>query len=156
MHSNKKTFSKKMWLLLVLIPLLAAVAIFGRDVIHHKFNNEPVVVSKSFARGNKPVQFVEIKNLIITLKDSKSERYLQLELGVATGDDNDIKKVVAMVPVIQAATVDLLSSMDYQAVRHTSIVDLRRQLMNEYKKDFERLNTPMPFDDVVISRMVFQ
>ncbi|EKN6004552.1 TPA: flagellar basal body-associated FliL family protein [Yersinia enterocolitica] len=75
---------------------------------------------------------------------------------MATGDDNDIKKVVAMVPVIQAATVNLLSSMDYQAVRQTSIVDIRRQLMSEYKKDFEKLNAPMPFDDVVISRMVFQ
>ena len=46
--------------------------------------------------------------------------------------------------------------MDYQAVRETSIVDLRRQLMSEYKRDFEKLNAPMPFDDVVISRMVFQ
>ncbi len=61
-----------------------------------------------------------------------------------------------MVPVIQATTVNLLSSMDYQAVRHTSILDLRRQLMNEYKQDFAGLNVPMPFDDVVISRMVFQ
>ncbi|EPS8492678.1 flagellar basal body-associated FliL family protein [Yersinia enterocolitica] len=155
MNTEKKTFSLKMWVSLLLIILVSA-AIFGREFIQNKFNSEPVVVSKSFVRGDKAVQFVEIKNMIITLKDNKTERYLQLELGVATGDDNDIKKVVAMVPVIQAATVNLLSSMDYQAVRQTSIVDIRRQLMNEYKKDFEKLNAPMPFDDVVISRMVFQ
>ncbi|AOF13791.1 putative flagellar biogenesis protein [Yersinia enterocolitica] len=155
MNTEKKTFSLKMWVSLLLIILVSA-AIFGREFIQNKFNSEPVVVSKSFVRGDKAVQFVEIKNMIITLKDHKTERYLQLELGVATGDDNDIKKVVAMVPVIQAATVSLLSSMDYQAVRQTSIVDIRRQLMNEYKKDFEKLNAPMPFDDVVISRMVFQ
>ncbi|HHH0209604.1 TPA: flagellar basal body-associated protein FliL [Yersinia enterocolitica] len=155
MNTEKKTFSLKMWVSLLLIILVSA-AIFGREFIQNKFNSEPVVVSKSFVRGDKAVQFVEIKNMIITLKDNKTERYLQLELGVATGDDNDIKKVVAMVPVIQAATVSLLSSMDYQAVRQTSIVDIRRQLMNEYKKDFEKLNALMPFDDVVISRMVFQ
>ncbi|HEN3580462.1 flagellar basal body-associated FliL family protein [Yersinia enterocolitica] len=155
MNTEKKTFSLKMWVSLLLIILVSA-AILGREFIQNKFNSEPVVVSKSFVRGDKAVQFVEIKNMIITLKDNKTERYLQLELGVATGDDNDIKKVVAMVPVIQAATVNLLSHMDYQAVRQTSIVDIRRQLMNEYKKDFEKLNTPMPFDDVVISRMVFQ
>ncbi len=155
MNTEKKTFSLKMWVSLLLIILVSA-AILGREFIQNKFNSEPVVVSKSFVRGDKAVQFVEIKNMIITLKDNKTERYLQLELGVATGDDNDIKKVVAMVPVIQAATVNLLSSMDYQAVRQTSIVDIRRQLMNEYKKDFEKLNAPMPFDDVVISRMVFQ
>ncbi|HEN3568061.1 TPA: flagellar basal body-associated FliL family protein [Yersinia enterocolitica] len=155
MNTEKKTFSLKMWVSLLLIILVSA-AILGREFIQNKFNSEPVVVSKSFVRGDKAVQFVEIKNMIITLKDNKTERYLQLELGVATGDDNDIKKVVAMVPVIQAATVNLLSHMDYQAVRQTSIVDIRRQLMNEYKKDFEKLNAPMPFDDVVISRMVFQ
>lgn len=117
---------------------------------------QPATVSQSFTRGNKAVQFVEIKNMVITLKDNNTERYLQLELGMATGDDKDIKNVIAMVPVIQATTVNLLSSMDYQAVRHTSILDLRRQLMNEYKQDFAGLNVPMPFDDVVISRMVFQ
>ncbi|AKP33094.1 flagellar basal body-associated FliL family protein [Yersinia aleksiciae] len=148
--------SKKIWVIILLIALVAALAVFFRNTILGEANSQPVTISKSFIRGNKAVQFVEIKNMVITLKDNKSERYLQLELGVATGDDNDIKKVVAMVPVIRAATVSLLSSMDYQAVRHTSIVDLRRQLMNEYKSDFEKLNAPMPFDDVVISRMVFQ
>ncbi len=155
MNTQKKTFSMKVWGLLLLIALVA-VAVIYHDVIFEKLNSKPVVISKSFVRGNKSVQFVEIKNMIITLKDTKAERYLQLELGMATGDDNDIKKVIAMVPVIQSATVNLLSNMDYQAVRNTSIVDLRRQLMNEYKKDFEKLNEPMPFDDVVISRMVFQ
>lgn len=155
MNTQKKTFSMKVWGPLLLISLIA-VAVKYHDAIWDKLNNKPAVVSKSFVRGNKSVQFVEIKNMIITLKDTKAERYLQLELGMATGDDNDIKKVVSMVPVIQSATVNLLSHMDYQAVRNTSIVDLRRQLMNEYKKDFEKLNAQMPFDDVVISRMVFQ
>ena len=145
----------KVWVLLLLI-ILAAVAANYHDAILAKFKSTPAAINQSFVRGNKAVQFVEIKNIIITLKDNKSERYLQLELGLATGDDNDVKKVIAMVPAIQSATVNLLSNMDYQVVRNTSIVDLRRQLMGEYKKDFEKLNAPMPFDDVVISRMVFQ
>lgn len=155
MNSNKKTLSMKVWGLLLLI-ILTAAAVNYHTAILAKFKSKPVAISKSFIRGNKAVQFVEIKNMIITLKDNKSERYLQLELGIATGDNNDVKKVIAMVPVIQSATVNLLSNMDYQAVRNTSIIDLRRQLMSEYKKDFESLNVPMPFDDVVISRMVFQ
>ncbi|CND28562.1 flagellar basal body-associated FliL family protein [Yersinia alsatica] len=155
MNSNKKTLSMKVWGLLLLIILTAAAVNYHKDILA-KFKSKPVTISKSFIRGNKAVQFVEIKNMIITLKDNKSERYLQLELGIATGDNNDVKKVIAMVPVIQSATVNLLSNMDYQAVRNTSIIDLRRQLMSEYKKDFESLNVPMPFDDVVISRMVFQ
>lgn len=141
---------------LLLISGVIAVFLFSRETILKKMGYQPATVSQSFVRGNKAVQFVEIKNMVITLKDNNAERYLQLELGMATGDDKDIKNVIAMVPVIQATTVNLLSNMDYQAVRHTSILDLRRQLMNEYKQDFAELNVPMPFDDVVISRMVFQ
>ncbi|QHB33943.1 flagellar basal body-associated FliL family protein [Yersinia canariae] len=156
MNTEKKIFPLRMWILLLLISLIVVVAILARDVIQDKLKDEPVTVSKSFIRGNKSVQFVEINNMIITLKDSENERYLQLELGVATGDDNDIKAVVSMGPVIRAATINLLSHMDYQAARNTSIIDLRRQLMGEYKRDFEKLNVPMPFDDVLISRLIFQ
>ncbi|MGE4802263.1 flagellar basal body-associated FliL family protein [Yersinia hibernica] len=156
MNTEKKTFPLKRGGLFLLIPLMVVMTILARDVIGDERKTEPVAASKSFIRGNKAVQFVEIDNMIITLKDSKNERYLQLELGVATGDDNDIKAVVSMGLVIRAATINLLSHMDYQAVRRTSIADLRQQLMSEYKKDFEKLNVPMPFDDVIISRMLFQ
>ncbi|CNC47205.1 flagellar basal body-associated protein FliL [Yersinia similis] len=156
MKTKKKAFSMKMRVFLLLISGVIAVFLFSRETIFKKMGYQPATVSHSFIRGNKAVQFVEIKNMVITLKDNNTERYLQLELGMATGDDKDIKNVIAMVPVIQATTVNLLSNMDYQAVRHTSILDLRRQLMNEYKQDFAELNVPMPFDDVVISRMVFQ
>ncbi|AAS63226.1 putative flagellar biogenesis protein [Yersinia pestis biovar Microtus str. 91001] len=156
MKTKKKVFSPKIRAFLLLISGMAAVFLFSRESVLKQMGYQPATVSQSFTRGNKAVQFVEIKNMVITLKDNNTERYLQLELGMATGDDKDIKNVIAMVPVIQATTVNLLSSMDYQAVRHTSILDLRRQLMNEYKQDFAGLNVPMPFDDVVISRMVFQ
>ncbi|EKA26427.1 putative flagellar biogenesis protein [Yersinia enterocolitica subsp. enterocolitica WA-314] len=38
-----------------------------------------MAASKSFVRGDKAIQFVELKNMLITLDDNKSERYLQLE-----------------------------------------------------------------------------
>ncbi|CNH98647.1 putative flagellar biogenesis protein [Yersinia aldovae] len=155
MNRKKVTFPLKIWLFL-LLAILATITLLGCNTFWAKLNRELVTTGKSFVRGEKTVQFVEIKNMIITLNDNKSERYLQLELGIATGDDDDVKRVIAMVPVIRAATVNLLSNRDYQTVRQISITDLRRQLMDEYRKEFEYLNSEMPFDGVVISRMVFQ
>lgn len=155
MDSKNATPFWKMWLFLLLV-ISIGVILFGGNTLWMKLNRELVTASKSFVRGDKIVQFVEIKNMVITLDDNKSERYLQLELGIATGDDDDIKRVIAMLPAIRAATVNLLTNSDYQAIRQMSITDLRRELMNEYKKEFEYLNSEIPFDGVVISQMVFR
>lgn len=57
-------------------------------------NEDKALISdcqKSFVRGDKTVQLVELKNMVITLDENKSERYLQLKSGIATGDDDEIK-----------------------------------------------------------------
>lgn len=79
-----------MWLFLCLI-ILTSIILFSYNASWAKLNHELVAVSKSFVRGDKVVQFVELKNMIITLGDNKSERYSLLELGIATGDDDEIK-----------------------------------------------------------------
>ncbi|WP_087943367.1 flagellar basal body-associated FliL family protein [Candidatus Regiella insecticola] len=95
--------------------------------------------------------------MVITLKNiDDEERYMLLELGIATGDDADVKKVTALTPAIRGATVNLLSGMNYQEIRSFTIADLRQSLMSEYQRNFNELKVPMPFDDVVISKMVFQ
>ncbi|WP_342221737.1 flagellar basal body-associated FliL family protein [Candidatus Fukatsuia endosymbiont of Tuberolachnus salignus] len=153
-----KKFSK------ILIVIAIAATLIGGWVAFN-YQNEikkdpikpPTWCAKNFVRGNKAVQFVEIKNMVITLKNiDQDERYMLLELGIATGDDDDIKKVNALTPAIRGATVNLLSGMNYREVRDLTIADLRQSLMSEYQKNFNQLKVPMPFDDVVISKMVFQ
>ncbi|WP_174848884.1 flagellar basal body-associated FliL family protein [Yersinia artesiana] len=154
MDSKKEEFPWRTGLFLLLV-ILISIILLGGNPLWMKLNRELETVSKSFVHGDKVVQFVELKNMVITLDDNKSERYLQLELGIATNDD-DIKRVIEILPAIRAATVNLLTHRDYQAVRQMSVVDLRRELMNEYKKEFEYLNSEIPFDAVVISKMVFR
>lgn len=155
MDSKKTIPAIKIWLFILLV-IATSIICFGRNPLWMKLNRELETVSKSFVHGDKVVQFVELKNIVITLDDNKSERYLQLELGIATGDDDDIKRVIEMLPAIRAATVNLLTHSDYQTVRQMSVADLRRELMNEYKKEFKYFNSEIPFDGVVISKMVFR
>lgn len=103
------------------------------------------------------VQFVEIKNLIITLKDSTSaERYLLLELALATGNQENASRLQEMEPAIRGATVSLLANMDYNDVRNMHINTLRDQLTAAYAERFAGLKVHAPFDDVIISKMIFQ
>ena len=46
--------------------------------------------------------------------------------------------------------------MDYDAVRGMDVALLRDKLMQAYAERFESLKTRMPFNDVIISKMVFQ
>lgn len=103
------------------------------------------------------MEFVEIKNVVVTLKSrGDSERYLLLELALTTGSAADTHRAEELSPAIRGATVNLLSAMDYDAVRAMSVEVLRDKLMNAYSERFKSLNTRMPFKDVIISKMVFQ
>lgn len=153
--------SKRSKILIFLV--IVATVVAGWMAFNYQRNikkeriNPPIWCPKNFVRGSKPVQFVEIKNMVITLKNiDDEERYMLLELGIATGDDADVKKVTALTPAIRGATVNLLSGMNYQEIRSFTIADLRQSLMSEYQRNFNELKVPMPFDDVVISKMVFQ
>lgn len=78
MDSKKEKFSLRMWLFLCLI-ILTSIILFSYNAFWAKLNRELVAASKSFVRGDKAVQFVELKNIVITLDENKSERYLPLE-----------------------------------------------------------------------------
>ncbi|MBB1198966.1 flagellar basal body-associated FliL family protein [Enterobacteriaceae bacterium 89] len=103
------------------------------------------------------VEFVEIKNVVITLKsNSNNERYLLLGVSLATSDPKKTQSAEDMIPAIRGATVALLSDMDYQVVRNMSVGELRDKLNAAYVEKFASLKIPVPFDDVIISKMVFQ
>lgn len=106
---------------------------------------------------SREVEFVEIKNMVITLKGSADEeRYLLLEVNLATTSEKQKKVAESLAPAIRGATVSLLSELDYQAVRAMSVNALREKLMAAYSERFASLKIAQPFDDVIISKMLFQ
>ncbi|KID06621.1 flagellar biogenesis protein [Hafnia alvei] len=153
-----KTFSLGLVIALVAAVLAAVLAIMGNHILAQPENGVGDKISKMFsADGEATVEFVEIKNVVITLKsDNKKERYLLLELALATSDGKETARTEAMVPAIRGATVSLLSDMEYSHIRGMNVVELREQLMAAYVKKFKALNTGVPFHDVIISKMVFQ
>lgn len=120
-----------------------------------KGSDEPQIVSHNIKVDN--VRFTEVKNIIITLKNTqRSERYLLLELGLATSNDGQAKQIDTIIPMLRSATVNLMSTMDYQEARGISMQDLRKRLMETYHTEFAAMHLTVPFDDVVVSKMVFQ
>lgn len=153
----------KTFLLGLLIALIAALFAAGLTVFATQAMKDEKGLSAISGLFNSSdeeeslVEFVEIKNVIITLKNTgNKERYLLLELALTTDDPDNTTRTEEMIPIVRGATVSLLSDMDYDIVRGLSVNQLREQLLAAYTARFKSLKASMPFKDVIISKMVFQ
>ncbi|WP_312742569.1 flagellar basal body-associated FliL family protein [Cedecea neteri] len=152
-----KTFSLGLLIALIAAAFAAVLTIVGTHVLTKEEGASGMLVSLFSTAGEKHVEFVEIKNVVITLQSIGSkERYLLLELALVADAPRDVQIINDMSPAIRGATVSLLSDMNYDTVRAMSVSELKVELMKAYRERFRTLNTAIPFQDVVISKMVFQ
>ena len=145
----------------VIIALVTAVTAAGLTVVgtHLLRSEEGASTLSSWFSSSKtqPVEFVVVENLVITLKGGGGkERYLLLELNLATSGADNVRQSEEMIPAIRGATVSLLSDMEYSAVRALSVNALHDKLKAAYDARFSSLKMNVPFNDVIISKMVFQ
>ena len=152
-----KTFSLGLLIALIAAAFAAVLTIVGTHVLTKEKGESGMLTSLFSSSDVKHVEFVEIKNVVITLQSNGSkERYLLLELALAADEPRDVQLINDMSPAIRGATVSLLSDMDYETVRGMSVSDLKKRLMTAYTERFKSLNSKIPFRDVIISKMVFQ
>lgn len=156
---NIKTLILNFILMLVAAVITALLVLAGSRYLDNKSDNNEngSFFSSQPADDKKNLQFVEIKNLVITLKsNSVKERYLLLDLALTTRDDAQSQKAENLLPKIKGIAVDVLTSMDYSEVRNMTVMELRSLMMERYQSAFHNINVTIPFDDVTISKMVFQ
>lgn len=152
-----KTFSLGLVIALIAAAFAALLTIVGTHVLGSDENKGGMLTLLFSGSDERYVEFVEIKNVVITLQSIGSkERYLLLELALATNDPHRVQVINDMSPAIRGATVSLLSSMHYDTVRAMSVSELKAELMMAYDERFRSLSIAMPFQDVIISKMVFQ
>ena len=152
---NAKTISFGLAIALVTALLTACLTVAGTWLLRADTASESNPLTSLFKSSTpQQVEFVEIKN---TLKGKgNTERYLMLELNLATMSAENARTAQDMIPAIRGATVNLFSEMDYDAVRALSVSNLHDKLKAAYAARFDSLKMDVPFDDVIISKMVFQ
>lgn len=152
-----KTFSLGLLIALIAAALAAVLTIVGTHMLSKDEGDSGMLTSLFSVSGEQRVEFVEIKNVVITLQSTSSkERYLLLELALATSDPHSVQMINDMSPAVRGATVSLLSGKQYDAVRAMSVSELKAELMKAYRERFRTLNSTVPFQDVIISKLVFQ
>nr|WP_314418347.1 flagellar basal body-associated FliL family protein [uncultured Erwinia sp.] len=156
---NIKTLILNFILMLVAAAIAAVLVTGGTQYLEStgEDGEKSALFTSQAAEAKKHLQFVEIKNLVITLKsNSVKERYLLLDLALTTHDDTQSQRAENLLPKIKGIAVDVLTSMDYSEVRGMSVMELRALMMERYQSAFHNISVTIPFDDVTISKMVFQ
>lgn len=155
-----KTILLNFILMLTTAMITAVLVLGGSQYVNKKdeSSTSPMFFSSSPEKQKeKDLHFVEIKNLVITLKSNTvKERYLLLDLALTTYDTAQTKRAENLLPKIKGVAVDVLSSMSYDEVRGMTVLELRSMMMLRYKTAFKNINVTLPFQDVTVSKIVFQ
>lgn len=151
---------KKFRLILIIVVLLSLLAANGWWLFsaNSASGNGGSNFAKLLQSTPPAASFIEVKNLVITLQgEGGRERYMLLDLVLVVHGEEQSSKAEAFLPAVRGATVALLNNQPYSEVRARPIMELHDQLMKRYHQESSQLGfAPLPFDDVMISKMVFQ
>lgn len=154
---NKKTLALGLCMLLLTIVTSVSITLFGTYLLNRDKEGSSSFSQFFSSTKEHSLAFVELKNVVLTLQShSTHERYLLLELALVTNDPENIERIKDIAPALRGATVSLLSDMEYTVVRAMNVGTLREQLMKAYRERLESLGSEIPFNDVIISKMIFQ
>lgn len=150
---------KKSLVIIFIILLLAVLAAGGWWALSAKqTSGHEGVVGSLFHSAPPEAGFLEVQDLIITLQGEEGrERYLLLDLVLVVRGEDQSAKATRFEPAVRSATVALLNNQPYASLRTRPVSQLHDELLKRYQQESSRLGLDtLPFDDVMISKMVFQ
>lgn len=151
---------KKSLIIVVIVLLLAVIGVGGWWIMaDHKTENKASQGMGSWFKSKPPqASFIEIKDLVITLQAEENRpRYLLLDVVLVVRGEEQSTQSQAFEPAVRSATVALLNNQPFDEVRSRTILSLHDQLLKRYQDEAAHLGfQALPFDDIMISKMVFQ
>jgi len=151
---------KKSLLLVLIVILLAIIGVGGWWLMadHKTENNETQGMGSWFKSKPPQASFIEIKDLVITLQAEENRpRYVLLDVVLVVRGEEQSTQAQAFEPAIRSATVALLNNQPFDQVRSRTLPELHDQLLKRYQDEAKHLGFQvLPFDDIMISKMVFQ
>lgn len=101
--------------------------------------------------------FVALKESVITLSDAQGEdHYMLLALTMVAESEEASKKIQADEPLYQSIVLTTLADREYEKVRALKINEIKTLLNTALNRELKLRDTPLPYSDILISKMVFQ
>ncbi|WP_148873034.1 flagellar basal body-associated FliL family protein, partial [Serratia marcescens] len=101
--------------------------------------------------------FVSLSDSVVTLHDADNDdHYMLVELAMVVDNDNAAKKIMADEPLYQSVIVSTLADMKYEQARAMKINELRALLTSAFNSELNRREATIPYNDILIKKVVFQ
>ncbi|MET1076695.1 MAG: flagellar basal body-associated FliL family protein [Pseudomonas sp.] len=101
-------------------------------------------------------QFQPVDKLIVSLAEAGREHYIVFDLVLQAGLETEKKKLEQIDPMVRNSAVAHFTGMKFQELRGQSIAQLQAGLEKAVLGDFGSRNLLVPFEHVLISKMVVQ
>ncbi|WP_435954656.1 flagellar basal body-associated FliL family protein [Dryocola sp. BD626] len=155
---------KKTILIGLLVVLLAAIVGGGAaaGAIYFMKSSAPASADSKAAEKAKVKKesqniFVSLSDSVVTLHDvDNDDHYMLVELALVVDNDVASKKALADEPLYQSIIVATLADMKYEEARTLKISELRKLLTDSLAKELSNREVTIPYNDVLVKKVVFQ
>lgn len=101
-------------------------------------------------------QFHPVDKVIVSLADDGREHYIVFDLVLQAGLETEKKKLEQIDPMVRNSAVAHFTSLKFQELRGQAIPQLQTALEAAVLNDFAARNLLVPFEHVLISKMIVQ
>lgn len=101
-------------------------------------------------------QFHPVDKVIVSLAGDGREHYIVFDLVLQAGLETEKKKLEQIDPMVRNSAVAHFTSLTFQELRGQAIPQLQTALEAAILKDFGARNLLLPFEHVLISKMIVQ
>lgn len=100
--------------------------------------------------------FFPVPKIIVSLQGEGREHYFVLDLVLQADILADTKKLEQIDPMVRTSVVGHLSAMSFAQLRGMPIADLQVSLETALLQDFSSKKLAVPFDHVLVSKLIVQ
>ncbi len=101
-------------------------------------------------------EFYPVEKIIVSLRNDGRERYFVLDLMLLAKRSDTPKRFEPVEPIVRNSVVSYLSGLKFDELRSLQIAELQARLEEAVRTDFNNKRIAMPFEQVLVSKLIVQ
>lgn len=100
--------------------------------------------------------FVPVEKIIVSSRGEDREHYFVIDLVLQGKADQERKKLESVAPMVRSSVVANLTPEKFETLRAMPIAEVQQRLEKALLDDFAARKVVVPFDHVLLSKMIVQ
>ncbi|MCP8462713.1 flagellar basal body-associated FliL family protein [Pseudomonas sp. ZM23] len=100
--------------------------------------------------------FVPVEKIIVSSRGEDREHYFVIDLVLQGRSDQERKKLESVAPMVRSSVVANLTPEKFETLRAMPIGDVQQRLEKALLDDFAARKVVVPFEHVLLSKMIVQ